>query len=610
MKREAGAARFGLDVAPYFTKIAGAAKPGTYLVGLRDVGGTSERSWLRIQVTDLSLSTFEEPRAVRFVVTSLSTGRPVSGARVRVEGTLEDHGAKSWATLVEGVTDLDGVYRWPAPGDEPRVVRTVRRLVVESGNDTLVLDASRPPDRYADNQWSDSRETWLQWAFAPLANRGPQPETLCHIFTERPVYRPEEHVHIKGYLRRRESGRLSPLAIDGLLIVEGPGDLAWKYPVKLTAAGSFYHEFTEASLPTGVYHAHLEDLKREERWGEVSFRMEAYRIPRFEVALHAPDRVPLDHDFQVSLTATYYAGGRVSGRPVQWRVTQFPYDWTPKAREGFRYSSDARFSRQERFDSTPRLEKNDTTGETGGATLTLNPAVEPTAQPRSYVVEATVTGADDQTVTDTRRVLALPPFVLGLKVPRYLEKAKAIPAEMLVVGPDGDLLSGRDVTVRLLRREWHSHLRASDFSDGVARYVTDVVDEKVSETTSRAARSPSPSTCRSRARASTSSSWRPTIASTAPRSSASTSTWAATSPLPGLGRSPTCFPWPRTGRATTPATRRPSSCRARSRRPGPWPSSRAPTATSITGSTSREARRPSGCRSSGTTRRACRSTSC
>src|SRR5262249_692572 len=79
-----------------------------------------------------------------------------------------------------------------------------------------------------------------------------------------------------------------------------------------------------------------------------------------------------------------------------------------------------------------------------------NPALEPTAQPRVYVVEATVTGPDDQTVTNTRRVTALPPFVLGLKVPRYVEHATAVTPEVLVAGPDGSLLAGPEVTVRLL----------------------------------------------------------------------------------------------------------------------------------------------------------------
>src|SRR5690349_22158791 len=56
---------------------------------------------------------------------------------------------------------------------------------------------------------------------------------------------------------------------------------------------------------------------------------------------------------------TLFRSGRVAGRPVAWRVTQFPYTWTPKRRTGFLYSSDGRFSRTATFQSSPRLEKQD-----------------------------------------------------------------------------------------------------------------------------------------------------------------------------------------------------------------------------------------------------------
>lgn len=295
------------------------------------------------------------------------------------------------------------------------------------------------------------------------------------------MYRPEEEVHIKGYLRLREKGGLTPRRVSGFVVVSGPGDLEWRYPVTATDAGSFFHRFAEAKLPTGVYGADFED-KEGQRSGHVSWRMEAYRIPLFEVELHAPDRASLDKEFEVSLTANYYAGGRVAARPIAWRVTQFPYAWSPKTRAGFHYSSDGRFSRTERFQSSPRIEQQDTTDQEGSSKLVLNPAIEPTAEPRTYVVEATVTGPDDQTVTATRQVLALPPFVLGVKVPRYLERASSIEPQIIVLDGESELLSGKEVTVRLLHRQWHSILRASDFSDGVARYNTDVVDEKVYET--------------------------------------------------------------------------------------------------------------------------------
>jgi uncharacterized protein YfaS (alpha-2-macroglobulin family) len=366
----------------------------------------------------------------------------------------------------------------------------VRRIVVEKDGDTLVLDPARPPERYADNQWSADRTSWLQWTVEPLRGRGPRPETLAHIFTERPVYRPEEEVHIKGYLRERSEGHLALLSgLAGFVVVEGPGDLAWRYPVTTSPLGTFYHRFQEKDLPTGTFTAHFE-TPRGDRYGQVAFRVEAYRIPRFEVRLHGPETASLDKAFEVSLTATYYAGGKVSGQPVAWRVTQFPYPWTPKKQPGFQYSSDARFSRGGRFQASGTLEKEDATDEAGSATLRLDPTVEPTADPRTYAVEATVTGPDDQTVTATRSVPVLPPFVIGVKAPRFLPRARSIEPEVVVLGPDGEPLEGKEVTVRLLRREWHSHLRASDVSDGLARYATDVVDVKVKEQTLKSGKQP------------------------------------------------------------------------------------------------------------------------
>jgi uncharacterized protein YfaS (alpha-2-macroglobulin family) len=484
LRREGSSARFGLDLGPHLDRLnaAGTAgAPGTYLVGLRRLDRSSLRSWIRVQVTDLTLTVAEEPRAVVFSVNSLQTSLPVGGAQVRVEGSLQEgRGAARWTTFFTGTTDAAGRVTWNPPGRDPDRAANVRRIVVENGRDLLVLDPAHAPDSYADGQWSPSHDSWLGWVFDDLAERGPRVETLCHLFTERPVYRPEEGVHIKGYLRQRDRGELTPDRRPGRVIVQGPGDLVWRYPVEVTAAGSFYKFWKEEKLPTGVYSAHFED-KDGKSFGSVTWRMEAYRLPRFEVRLDSPDRVPLDREFKVGLTGIYYAGGRVAGRPIAWRVTQFPYTFTPKRRSGFLYSSDGRFSRTATFESTPRLEKQDTTDALGAAKLVLNPAIEPTAQPRSYVVEATVTGADDQTVTATRQIIALPPFVLGLKVPRFLERATAIHPEVLVVGLDDKPIAGMEVKVRLLQRQWHSHLRASDFSDGVARYITDVVDEKVKE---------------------------------------------------------------------------------------------------------------------------------
>lgn len=480
LRKEGSSATFGLDLSPFLDRLSPATAPGHYLVGLRALDASSHRHWMRLQVTDLSLTTAAHRDAIRLIVTSLSTARPIAGADVEVEGV---RGGR-WITLASGTTGAEGAFEMP-PLCHCECL--LQRIVVSHGEDVLVIDGSRTPTTYADNSWTTGRRPWLG-----CPTSAPAPEHVSHVFTERPVYRPEEPVHVKGYVRRRDAGRLQTLPLaHTFVVVEGPGNLVWRYPVTLTEAGSFYQEFDEPDRPTGDYQAYLEGRivvgtgSRPDdpafRSRAVAFQLEAYRLPRFQVDLHADDKVPLDRDFDVTLTATYYAGGRVADRPVRFRVTQFPYGWRPAARDGFYFSSDARFSRHQRFEASAAVDREDRTDDEGSATLTLNPALEPTAQPRSYVVEATVTGADDQTVTSTRRIVALPPFALGLKVPRYLENATAVTPEILVLDGEGEPIAGHPVTLRLLHRQWHSYLRASDFTDGEARYVTDVVDEKVLE---------------------------------------------------------------------------------------------------------------------------------
>ncbi len=487
LARRGTAASFGLDLADELAAVAGSARPGTYLLGLRTLDSSKERAWMRLAVTDLALSTVEEPHRVVFAVTSLASGAPLAGAKVRVEGAVSRSGGKTergvkWETLFEGTTDGEGRLVWNAPGDQPGRSTRVQRIVASQGDDVLVLDPADPPDYYADGAWLQSHHTWLQWTQEELQGRGPQLRRLAHLFTERPVYRPEEPVHIKGYLRYQQDRTLTPLTDPGFLVVTGPGNLTFRYPVKPDARGGFYYRFHEEKLPTGTYSASFVLAKGGERLGGVSFRVEAYRLPQFEVQLHGPDRVGLDREFEVKLTANYYAGGRVVDRPIAWRVTQFPYDWSPAGQPGYFFSSDRRFSPAGRFESTPTLSRADTTDADGAGSILINPTIEPTSQPRSYVVEATVTGVDEQTVTSTRRVVAVPPFLVGLKVPRYVEKAGELAPQLLLLGPDEKPLAGVPVKVKLIHRQWHSLLKASDFSDGVARYITELVDEPVAET--------------------------------------------------------------------------------------------------------------------------------
>ena len=477
VKRGGLAAKFGLDLQPALARIAGPGAPGTYLVGLRAVDGVL-RHWLRLQVTDLSLTAVEEADRVRFAVTSLATAQPVPGAQIRIEGLRDS----AFTTLAQGTTAADGSWTMPAPlakgkdGD----AATLRRFVVTKADDTLVLEPGRGPQQYANGAWTKGASPWLDWTTTDVADRRPKPQLLCHVFTERPIYRPEEPVLVAGIIRRYAGGALSYAAGAGTVVVTGPGEQEWRLPVTLDEIGGFHVRFDAKTDATGDYTLRFQPANGD-ACGGVTVKKEAYRLPTFEAVLTAAARVPLDAPFSVDLIARFFAGGLLSDRPVTWRVTQTPYVWTPPGRDGFLFSSDSRFSGDGTFRSTPVLTRQAKTDAGGSAQITLDPTTEPTAQPRTYLVEATVTGDDDLQVRGVQRVVALPPFVLGVKQPRYLPKLGPIDPELVALDGEGHAVVGLPVTVKLIHRQWTSTLQASDFAQGSAKYQTEVVDETVEE---------------------------------------------------------------------------------------------------------------------------------
>ena len=440
---------------------------------------------MRLQVSDLALTTLEEAHRVVFTVTSLASAQPVAGAQVRVEGSEWIGGRATWVELFRGSTDGARPARVERSRRDGGGRRAIGRLVVSRGDDVLVLDPGQAPDGFADNRWSRTYGDWLAWTQEPLDVPRRRPERLAHLFSERPVYRPDEPVHLKAFLRTRAEGRLTPIDEELQLVVEGPGDLVWRYRVTPNELGSVYWKFDEADLPTGTYRARFEPLDDGEPIaGAVAFRKEAYRLPRFEVRLDAPERAPLDREFDVALTATYYAGGRVAARPIEWRVTQFPYEWSPRTRPGFLFSSDARFSRDRRFESTPAIEQagRDRRGRRRAADAQPGDRADrPAAHLRSRGDGGRRRRQDGHRDPPGGGAAAVPARPQGAALPRARRTARV--RRCSSIGPDDKPLAGREVTVRLIHRRWHSYLRASDFTDGVARYVTEVVDEKIAETT-------------------------------------------------------------------------------------------------------------------------------
>ncbi|WP_224360295.1 alpha-2-macroglobulin [Hyalangium versicolor] len=482
LANKSGTTAFGLDLGRLLDEAVGRERPGSYLVGLRRLTGAPERAYVRVQVTNLSLTAVEErDRAVLFVRT-LDDAKEVRGAKILFEGMREAPDPKRPSQTISvpfshALTTDDGGRAVLSP---QQGWQSIKRISVQSGEDILVLDPRAPPAAFARNHWSPS-SGFLEW----IGQQIPSPQNdarLGFVFTERPIYKPGEKVFIKGYVRRKTGGELQ-LVDSGAyeLWVLGPGgDQAWEVPAKYSALG-ISGEFAEKDVPTGEFQVVIREKQTQEEVARRTFQIEAYRVPQFEVQLSSSSTVRLDGPFKVKAVARYYAGGNVSGQPIAWTVTRRPHYYVPKGREGFLFASSTQFAREGQSRAPETISRNAELDDGGADEIQVNPALDLDGSARVYRFEATVTGADNQPVSAVTEVKALPPFVLGMKLPRYSDKPFELKPEIIAVGVDDKAVKGQDVTVRLYRRVWHSQLRETHFATGDARYVTEQEDVKLNE---------------------------------------------------------------------------------------------------------------------------------
>nr|HPN31861.1 alpha-2-macroglobulin family protein [bacterium] len=475
---------FGLPLKKYFEDISGTGKAGTYLVGIRRLNGETTRKYVRIQATDLCLSVIEEKRSIKFAVTSLKTGKPVKSAHIKIQGIYYNQNNNNWENLIEGISDENGVFNYV---HKKAISANLKRIIVSKDDDMLVLNPSSPPPYFVNNHWHRTENSnWLSWLNNVPYSTENDINYLLHIFTERPIYKPDEEVFIKGYIRKKENGILEfpPDELKNRFVLEisAVGNKKWKSNISLNRFGSFDYVFKEKDLPTGNYTVCVFDLKEKIFLDvQTGFKKEAYKIPTFDIQIYASDSVPNDRPFPVKATAEYYAGGKITNRPVQWRIIQYPYAYFTETKDGFIYSSDNRFGNYQSFSDYGMKEDTGIIDYSGECNMAINPGAEIDGSARVYSIEATVTDIDMQTVTRTKEVISLPPFVIGLKNKKIFYKADLIKPEYKVLSFGGGFAENVNLNVKLLKREWHSYLREANFSQSKAEYVTESVDNLMFE---------------------------------------------------------------------------------------------------------------------------------
>lgn len=454
-----------------------------------------------IQSTKIGLDAFVDSEELVGFATELRTGKPLSGVELSIypndgvpaaEGSAgeRDHTQeKGWiASLWEWMTGFGG----PNEGE----IETLNPDGSNAGSEGVELSQTKQTGAngilrlHLSNRSSERGQNMLiarkgrdvaflpentdyYWQDVGTWHKRGQSETLrWFVFDDRRMYKPNEEVSVKGYIRRQTAGKLGD--------IEGLGDaasgLSWsvkdprdneiaKGQGALNAFGAFDLKF---KLPDNVNLGYARiDLSTNSSVNGFTyshqFQIQEFRRPEFEVSAKVDSEAPhiVGGQANLSVEAKYYAGGGLASAETNWTVTATPTSYTPPNRGDYTFGTWVPWWRAWGYygDSAAPSSTQTHKGVTdaGGKHL-LKVDFESVNPPRPYTITASaaVQDVNRQTWASQTSLLVHPSeLYVGIRTPRtFVQKGEKIVIESIVSDIDGKLIAGREIEVRAVLKDW------------------------------------------------------------------------------------------------------------------------------------------------------------
>ena len=355
---------------------------GAYVLEAK-AGGRSAREIVLITDASVVLKTSGKQALVYFC--NALDGSPLADGAVKVWQRYHDGNNWQWSEAAKN-TDKDGLALF----DLKDTANNIELYVGATSKDKQAFSTGNSYRYYRDHQ------PWRIYAF-----------------TDRPAYRPKEHVEWK-LIARRDNGSVYATPANETIWyrIEGPDNaLVKEAELKLnefgSAAGSI--ELTEA-MRLGEYRITFRDKSKATYIGEAQlFRLEEYKLPEFKVSVQTPEENGQRKIFRVgeqveaSIQADYYFGGPVANASVELVVYQNPYYFfRPQPREfpWFYEDMDTQQNRWNRWGGRGQIVKRETikTDATGKATVKFETPAN-SGQDFEYQIEARVIDASRREIT-------------------------------------------------------------------------------------------------------------------------------------------------------------------------------------------------------------------
>lgn len=382
--------------------------------------------------------------------TDLKTGQPVAGLAL----TLYDN---SKQLLGRATTDADGVARFQfAP-----LVDAYAPLyaVAEQGGQVVGL---------VGGEWSEGINPYD----FRLDNVVALPEYTGQVYSDRPLYRPGDAVHLKGIVRQGRDGAYAVPSGETvtLQVRDGQGRIVFKQALPVTAAGTFAADvMLPAAAALGTYEATAlfgpppaRDSAHPQPAANYQFQALEYRKPEFEVAVKTDkEQAVVGDSIQVAADTAYFFGGPVADAKVQWRLLVADQFYTPPDDvQGYWEFNDLDPLANAPFQRDRGVVKHGTgtTDAQGKFSLQVPASLDKDTFGQTYTLEVEVTDANEQAVAGRRSLPIYPGgFHLGVRPGSYVAAAgKPQTVELLALDLAGKPLANQAVAVSVARREWQN----------------------------------------------------------------------------------------------------------------------------------------------------------
>ena len=424
-----------------------------------------------IQVTDLGLTVRYGFNKAVALVTSLSTGKPVEGARVMMlsnSAVDEITDLSSIKGYAEGVTDKNGL-----------AVLNMNAMTLRNNTNrngwytTPFIMAEKDGDRAIFNP--ETHNMWRAGVNSSSPQRAEEIIPIAFMFSDRGLYKPGETITFRGVDRSKVLGmytiyngsytvRLEEMSYRPAKIASLEG--------KTTDSGSFFGRITiPDDLQPGsyrlVYKRTQGDIEIDEAVASIPVTIAYFERLKFQASLSSPpEAIILGDDINLTLRASYLSGGSLSG--AKWESAW--YEEMGVFRPAGVETRGFVFGPRRAWDSKRHVGSDEgaLSGQ-GTASLTRKTGGSKVAgAPYYYQAEARVTDLSNQMVSAYRTVTAHPAsFYVGLNRGSggFVRAGQEFNCNYITVNTAGEKTAGnnlflqtgegaRQIKAELLREEW------------------------------------------------------------------------------------------------------------------------------------------------------------